>query len=155
VVHGLRNAYNSQFMTAPFGFLEELISAALSAIPANREQHVHAAANQIIHGDSNIHWSARSAEHGAAFLMDFGDEGGSENNRLLAACGIQALVTTAKSEHGRNAVSVMQFKEKGANYIVQARAQASTSHDAGTGLLGIKINFGTRSGQLEDLPFGL
>ena len=57
-------------MAAAAGFLIEFIRAALGAAPANGEEDVDAAVNEVIDRFPDIDRAARSAEDGAAETVD-------------------------------------------------------------------------------------
>ena len=124
VVDGLRDADHRQRVAALPGFLEQLVAAALRAVAADGEEDVHAAPDQVVHGEADVHRAARGAEHRAALLVDVVHELGRQHDRFRAAGGIQPLVAAAKAEHLLHAVGVVQFEEERADDVVQAGAQA-------------------------------
>ncbi len=138
VINGLGDADHGQGMAAPPGFLEQVVAAALGAVAAEGEQDIHAAPDQVVHGNPDVHRAARGPQHGAAVLMNVVDELRRQHERLLAARRVEALVAVAKTEDFLHAVAVMKFQKQGTDHVVQPRAQSAAGDDASAGLLGIE-----------------
>ena len=134
VVDRLGHADDGERVAAAAGFLVEVVRAALRAIAADGEQDVHAAPDEIVHRDADVHRPARRTENRAAFLMNVVDELGGDRDRLHTARRIEPAVTAAETKHLRDAVAVVQFEEERADDVVEAGTQATAGHDAGPGL---------------------
>src|SRR4249920_2054234 len=70
-------------------------------------------------------------------------------HRLNSALRIEPAVTTAETEHFRDAVAVVQFEKERANDVVQARPQTATRNDPGARLLRIEKQLRARPCQFE------
>ena len=140
-------------MAAPLRLLVELIAAALRAVAADSEKHVHPPSDQVVHGQPHIHRPARGAQHRAAMLVNVVHEPRRQRNRLRPEPRVEPLVAAAKPEHFLDPVGVVQLQEERTDDIIQPGAQTATRHDARTGLFGIEIQPVPRPGQLEQHLF--
>ena len=152
VIDGLGHPHDGERVAPAPGFMVEVVPSALRAIPADGEQDVHAASDEVVHGGGNVHRAARGAENRAAFVVDVIHELGSDPHRLRAARGIEPAVAAAKSQHFGDTVAVMQFEKERPDNIVEAGAQPPAGHDRRPGFLRVKKQLRARSGQLELEP---
>ena len=86
VVDGLRHADDGERVAAAARFLVEIVRAALRAVATDGEENVHAARDEVVHRDADVHRAARGAEDRAAFLMNAIDELRRDLHRLRTAC---------------------------------------------------------------------
>ena len=130
VIDGLGDADHCQGVSAALCFLKQIMSPALCAIAADREEHIHASADEVLHRTGDIHWPPRRSQHCAALLVDVVHELRCEHNRIFTLGRIKSLVTPAEAEHFLYAIGVMQLEEERANDVIQARTQPATGNNA-------------------------
>jgi hypothetical protein len=134
-------------------FLIESVRAALRSVAAHGKKNVHVAGNEILHGSTDIHGTARRAKDRAAMLMNVINKCRRELHRLHSALRIESAVASTETEHLRDAVAVVQFEKERANDVVQARTQTATRNDPGARLLRIEKQLRPRPCQLELDPW--
>src|SRR6476646_11776642 len=123
--------------------------AAVGAVAAHGEKHVHVAGNEIVHRSADIDGTARGAKNRSAMLMTAINKCRRDLHRLNSARGIEAAVASTKTEHVRDAVAVVQFVKQRTDYVVQPRAQTTARHDTGTRVCRIEEKLRPRTRPFE------
>lgn len=111
VIDGLGDTDHGQRVVAPLRFLKQFVAAALGTVATDGEQDVHAAPDQVVHGGADVHRPARSAQHGAAVLVNVMDEFGGQHERLSATRRVESLIAVAEAEHVLHAIAVVQLQK--------------------------------------------
>ena len=150
VVDRLGHADNRERMAAPGGLLEQGIAAALRAVATDREQDVDLPPDQGVDRAADVNGAARGAEECAALLVDAGDDGRRQRDRIRADGRVEPLVAAPEPEHFPDAIAMLQLQENRADDVVQAGAQAAAGDDAGAGVRRIEEQPLARPGQLEE-----
>jgi len=136
-------------MTAALGFLKQSVAATLGPVTADGEQDVHPAPDQVVDRHFDIDRAARSAQHGAAGILDVADDIRAERQRFRPAGGIEPLITSAKAEHFSHPVAMMQLQIQRADHVVHAGTQTTAGDDAGASLLRVEKQPVARPSQFE------
>src|SRR5262245_30544549 len=110
---------------------------------------MHVALNQVVHRNGHVDRTTRSAKDCSAVVVNLIHKLRCESYRLWTARRIKTLIAASKPEDFCHSVGMMEFEKKRADHVVQARTEAATSYDPGTGLCRIKKQLRARSSELK------
>ncbi len=149
VVDSLRNPNHCQRVSSRHRFQVQLMGSPQSTIATHAEQNVDSMFLQIINRNPGIYRPPGSTEDRAAVELNVLHHLGIDMQRLKPIRGIEPRVPKPDSENVATAVAEVHLQKNGTDYIIDARAQASASHDSSFGFTRTEIQLLPRSRALK------